>query len=163
MSRLSGMTLKAVLTTILLGTSSIAAADPGYSSQHYGQHDAGLRARVRQPIILAQNVQLTGAQQRPAFVRLDGRNGIRKLRFDVDKGRAYVDSVLVMFADGHRQTIPVRQMLTRRNPSTTIQLPHAGVTGVYIYGASGRAAQARRGFGFGQTERGAIDVIGLRR
>jgi len=159
------MTLKAVLTTILLGTSSIATADPGYSGQHYGDHDRGFRARFRQPIVLAQNVQLTGMQHRPAFVRLDGRTGIRKLRFDVDKGRAYVDSVLVMFADGHRQTIPVRQMLTRRNPSTTIELPHAGVTGVYIYGTPARAAQARRGNGYayGLRERGAIDVIGLRR
>lgn len=151
------MQLKAIITTLILGTASVAAADP---IQHYDARGdfRGDRMRMQRPIMLAQNLQLSGQHQRPSFISLDARNRIDKLRFDVDRGRAYVESITVLFADGHRQSIPIRQMLNRRNPSVTVDLPHAGVTGVYIVGGSPNNGRFNYGY---SNERGTVDVVGI--
>lgn len=180
--------LKAVLTTLILGASSVALATPnvrdqgsyypydddrsyngdrGYDRGYYdrdyydgdyydGHHDYGDHAWHRRPVLLAQGVRLSGLRERPTWIPLDRYGGaIHALRFDLAYGVSYIDHVVVFYADGHRETIPVRQPLTAYQRSATIQLPHAGVTGLYIYGTQMRGRFGRAG--------GAVDVVGLRR
>lgn len=111
-----------------------------------------MRFRNR-PITLANDVSLMrqrNRDHRPLRIDIDSRIALRKLRLDREQGRAYIDSLVVTFSDGHQQTVELHQMLSARSPSLTIDLDHRGATGVDIYG---------------MTERGRamFDVIGLRR
>lgn len=96
------------------------------------------------PIKLADNLEL--GMRCPAFLSLSG--GIQHLRLDADEGHAFIDSVILMFADGRSQTISVRQRVTSRSQPLTLDID-GRATGVYIYGST-------RG-------RGSLDVVGLRR
>jgi hypothetical protein len=112
-----------------------------------GDYD-GYRMRFRRmPVSLAQNLQLD--MRNPAYISLDQRGGgIRRLRIDADEGRAFIDSVILRFADGSYQPISVRQRISGRSQPLTLEID-SRATGVYIYGRT-------RG-------RGSLDVVGLRR
>lgn len=185
--------MKAIITLLIVGTSSLAAANPtsvrdhrtnlavpaqvltqapGYEPQlryrdrfdHDDRFDGNNRwyrdgradrMRWRRPVLLAQNVQLIrryNRDHRPLRIDLDARVGnLQKLRLDRDRGRMFIDSVVLVYADGHRQTVAVRRTLSARDPSIVIDLDHGGVTGMLVYGTTPRARGA------------TFDVIGLRR
>lgn len=106
------------------------------------------------PVTLANDVSLLrqrNRDQRPLLIDVDSRMGTFKtLRLDRQEGRAYIDDIVVMLANGRSIRYDVNQMMSMRSPSITIDLDHKAITGIYIYG---------------QTERGraTFDVIGLRR
>lgn len=143
-------TLKALVATVILGSSTLAAAQPimrGYDNSGRYDVDRGDAFRFRQQhrrgqIMLAQNLELD--RHRPAFVRLDGRTS--QLRFDADDGRVIIDSIVMTFADGRSQTMTVRQRLSDRSQPLTINVD-SRATGVYIYGMS---------------RRGSLDIVGIR-
>ena len=143
-------TLKALVATAILGSSTLAVAQPAlrdhreFNDDRYSdryENDHRFRQR-RGPVMLAQNLELDRRQ--PAFVRLDGRTA--QLRFDADDGRVFIDSVVMTFADGRSQTMSIRQRLSDRSQPLTINVD-SRATGVYIYGMS---------------RRGSLDVVGLR-
>ena len=161
------MTLKALVTTIVLGISSVAVADPmvrdhrddsfTYNDSYRdrderfgGDRGNGRWIRRQVAVTLADNITLGNRFRRATFVSLDQRFGsIRKLRFDAEIGRTFIDSLTLQMADGRTQTIDVRRMLSQRAETFTIDIG-SHVTGVFIHGSSMRG-------------RGSIDIIGLRR
>jgi len=109
--------------------------------------------RFNRPIVLANDVNLMrqrNRDHRPLRIDIDARMRLTKLRLDREEGRAYIDSAVITFSDGHQQTVELHQMLSARSPSLLITLDHLGATSIDIYG---------------MTERGraTFDVIGLRR
>ena len=137
--------LKALVATAILGSSTLAAAQPVFRDHRYEDRDdysQQFRERRRGPIMLAQNLELDRRQ--PAFIRLDGRTS--QLRFDADDGRVFIDSVVMTFANGQSQTISIRQRLNDRSQPLTINVD-SRATGMYIYGMS---------------RRGSLDIVGVR-
>lgn len=154
--------LKALVATAILGSSTLAAAQPvlrdhrefddrsGYDAQYNndGRYDVDrgeaqrFRERHRGPVMLARNLELDRRQ--PAFIRLDGR--MSQLRLDADDGRVFIDSIVMTYADGQTQTISVRQRLNDRSQPLTINVD-SRATGMYIYGMS---------------RRGSLDIVGIR-
>jgi hypothetical protein len=171
--------MKALLALLILGTSSVALAQPATVAPSYPQYDQrdhryddrfdrhddarfdgrfdhndGRRAWFRRPVTLASNVSMMRQwkrEQRPMLIDIDQRNGgLRSLEIRRDQGRMYVDDVLVHFADGHQQRVNVNQTLSARNPSIRINLDHGSVTALSIDGSTMRG-------------RATFDVIGMRR
>ena len=171
--------MKALLTMLILGTSSVAFAQPATVAPSYPQYDQrdhryddrfdrhddvrfdgrfdhnnGRRAWFRRPVTLASNVSMMrqwNRDQRPMLIDIDQRiGGLRSLEIRRDQGRMYVDDVLVHFADGHQQRVNVNQTLSARNPSIRINLDHGSVTALSIDGSTMRG-------------RATFDVIGMRR
>lgn len=135
-------TLKALVATAILASSTLAAAQPAFRDHRYDDHSSQRYRERRGPIMLAQNLELDRRQ--PAFIRLDGRTS--QLRFDADDGRVFIDSVVMRFADGRTQTVSIRQRLNDRSRPVTINVS-ARATGVYVYGTS---------------RRGSLDIVGIR-
>lgn len=154
------MSLKALITLLVLGSSSVALADtqlappppPQAQSRFYTpdtpdmrDHGDVMRGRWgRRSVMLASNVQLTSGfrdhrGQRPLFIDVNDRmGGISKLRFDRAEGFTHIDSVIVMLPNGTWRTYRVDQSLSYRSPSVTIDLDSRMITGLYVYGSSGR-------------------------
>jgi hypothetical protein len=148
--------LKILVTTLILGTSSLALAQPivrdhrledRYDDRRIESDSRVERFRFHRmrtaPVTLAQNMEVT--LRRPAFLSL---NGVTKLRFDADEGHAYIHSIILTFSNGAQQTVDVRQRVTSRSMPLTVDIDNRA-TGVYVYGST-------RG-------RGSLDVVGLRR
>lgn len=138
--------LKILVTTLILGTSSLALAQPIIRDHRRADSDYRFEARRFRriaPVTLATNMEVT--LRRPAFVSL---NGMTKLRFDADEGHAYIHSIVLRFSNGAQQTIDVRKRVTSRSMPLTVDID-SRATGVYVYGST-------RG-------RGSLDVVGLRR
>jgi hypothetical protein len=157
--------LKLLLATLILGSSSLALAKPivrdhreqrplpsyyednAVVRDHRLEQDSRLnhfRIRRVAPITLASNLELD--LRNPAYLQLG--NGIKRLRFDADEGRAFIHSVVLVYSNGAMQTIDVRNRVTSRSAPLTIDID-ARATGVYVYAKT-------RG-------RGSLDVVGLRR
>lgn len=166
--------LKAAITTFLLGTSTIAAADSPYARPYRGDypgdryderhHDQTLyndnRDLRRQRVLLADNVTLGGRSNQAAWVPIDARHGVDRVRIKLQAGRTFIDSVTVVYADGHRETQQLRRALTMRDPSVTIDLRHGGVRGLMIDSTQRGYA---RGGGWRRFSTATVDVIGIRR
>lgn len=161
--------MKALITFLILGTTSLAAANPGprdarysqvqysdrYDRAHWYRDGRPDRMRWRRPVLLAQNVQMIARHHRddrPVRVNLDPRVGsLDKLRLDHEAGQMFVRSIVVTYADGSRQTFRVNRSLSPRDRSIVIDVRRGSVTGVYVYGQTTRGRSA------------TFDVIGLRR
>lgn len=164
--------LKAVITTLVLGTSTIAAADTPYAGPYRGdypgdrfddrRHDQTLYNDrfQRQRLLLADNVTLGGRTNQAAWVPIDARHGIDRIRIKLQAGRAFIDSVTIVYADGHRETTQLRRALTTRDPAITVDLRHGGVRGILIDSTQRGYA---RGGGWRRMATASVDVIGIRR
>jgi hypothetical protein len=128
--------------------------DDRFDGRLEGEYRFEQRMRLRRPVLLAQDVSLMrqwNRDHRPMRIDIDHRiGGLKTIKLERNTGRMYVDSILIDYADGHRQTVEVSQMLSARQPSLLIQLEHGAVTGMYVYGSTMRG-------------RATFDVIGLRR
>jgi hypothetical protein len=169
--------LKVLITTLVLGSSSLALAQPvirdhrsdsriedrgdrfgdrsdgrldGRSDRRFdGRFDSRFDGRSRfhrntGPVVLANNLEVD--LRRPAYLRLG--NDIQRLRFDSDEGHAYIHSLVLVYSNGARRTIDVRQRVTSRSAPLTLDIDSRAV-GFYIYAKT-------RG-------RGSLDIVGLRR
>src|SRR5690606_315866 len=105
-------------------------------------------------VLVADDMRMSGLRSRPIYVELDPRAGVRALRFELDHGTTYIDTVVVEYASGQRQVLRVREPLTPGNPSIVVELPFGGAAALWIYGTQMRGAVNRAG--------GAVDLIGLR-
>ena len=126
--------LKILITTVILGTSSLALAQP-FERDHREHHRIAA-------ITLANNLEI--GMRQPAYLSLNG--SVQRLRFDADEGHAYIHSIVLVYANGSTRTMDVRQRVTSRSMPLTIDID-GRATGVYIYGST-------RG-------RGSLDVVGL--
>ena len=163
--------LKAVITTLVLGTSTIAMADAPYpdtyrddyrSDYHddYREH-RGDRDVRRNRIMLAQNATLGSRDTGALWVPIDARADIARIRVRLASGRTLVRNVTLVYADGHRETQQVERWLTSDQPTLTIDVAHGGVRGMLI--DSQQQRRYARGAGWRRTSTATVDVIGLRR
>ena len=169
--------LKALMTASLLASSSAAMADTPYDYNHRNddvrteqddRRDLGRRFDRRaewrnRPVALASNVVLTNRGQQPTWIPVDARLGVRRIQVQLKSGRAFIDNVTIVFADGSRENMPVREALSWRDRWVTIELPqHHAVQGIFI--DSGAPMRSARGAGgYRRMHRATINVIGMRR
>ena len=159
------MMLKALLTTLALGTSSVAMAQTyqPQPSEYNGAYDNAPPARARfarRQFVLADNLTLA-ADSQAAFIRIDPRARLSRVRIELESGRrAYIESIFVMHADGRQESVPVRQMISRNMPRLVVKLSGRDITGVAINSSQMRSA---RGAGSRYMGPVTVDVIGVRR
>jgi hypothetical protein len=161
------MQIKAILTTLVVGASSVAMAqtyEPDYEHrQTYDQPPVTLRVDTRpgffprRSFMLANDITLH-ANRQASFIRVDPRFRLSRIRLQLENGRAFIDSVFVTHADGRQETVPVNQMISPRMPRLVIDLPGRDITGVAI-NSSQRFA---RGGGVRYMRPATVDVIGVR-
>ena len=162
------MHIKAILTTLVLGASSVAMAQTYHPEdyEHRQTYDEPNTVTLqvntpgffgRRAFVLANDMTLR-ANRQATFIRIDPRMRLSRLRVQLENGRAFIDSVFITFADGRQQTVPVNQMISPRQPRLVVDLPR-GVTGVAI-NSSQRFA---RGGGYRYMRPATVDVIGVRR
>jgi len=145
--------IKALITTLVLGTSSIAAAAPGIafkaSTTVVRDHRVDARptpAMYRLPV-------------RPAWIALSsptqldrGRNAIKvatpsrysQLRLQATAGSSYVKSITIRFTDGTKQDLAINRTLDARSP--IVELPvssRASVQRVVIKGSTNHRASVQ--------------------
>ena len=150
------MNIKALITTLVLGSSSLAFADPSVrdhrmlpptpapavvQAQGYGWHRP-----VAQPVLLADNTRLAGRAliQVPASDR-----AFSKLKLESNSGRTSIDRVLIVFGNGQRQSVKLDSTLSGKNGSLTIDL-NGGARNIKSIVLVGNSAR-----------RGSIDVIAV--
>lgn len=116
----------------------------------YGNH----RPRFQRPVLLASNVSMmrhTGRDHRPMLIDLPSRTaGLKTIRLERNEGRMFIDEIVVLFTDGHQQTVEVNQVLSARQPTVSITLDHGAPAAITVHGTTMR-------------RRATFDVIGLRR
>jgi len=157
------MLIKAILTTLLLGSPVVALAQT-YEPSPYQHDDAYQRIDVRQgrfgrrQVVLAHNVMLT-ADRQASFIRIDPRFRVSRLRLDLESGRAFVESVFVTHADGRQEVVPVNQMISPRMPRLVVDLPGRDIAAVAINSTQMRYA---RGGGYRRMRTANVRVVGLR-
>jgi hypothetical protein len=147
--------IKALITTLVLGTSSIAMADTNVA---FKTTTSAVRDH-RDEVTPMASPWLRHAAYRPAWVALstptmlhEGRNAIKlatpsrysQLRLQATAGRSYISSIIVRFADGTRQEIAVNQMIDARSPMLNLSISsRASVDRVVIKGSTNRRASVQ--------------------
>lgn len=136
--------ITALITTLFLGSSSIALAAPGVVRDH----------RAPAPVTTAYRMPV-----RPAWVALSsptkldrGRNAIKvtnpsrysQLRLQATAGSSFIKSLTIRYADGTKQELAINKTLDPRSPM--IELPvssRASVQRVVINGSTNRRASVQ--------------------
>ena len=143
------MKIHALVTALVLGSSSLALAAPGYTApaarDHrqpapvyaYGWHEPVLR-----PVLLANDTRLDGR----ALINVSSAMRMfTRLELKAQNGRTNIERVLITFANGQRQYVPLtgkQQGILRANKSVTIDLDGGArnIKSVMLIGSSGRRA-----------------------
>jgi hypothetical protein len=151
------MSLKAIITTLVLGTSSLAAADtelharggidvrdhrtqPVYQAPQpmYPIYKPVYTRPVLQPITLATSLRVQG---RDVIRVSDSRRPFTKLELRATNGHTNLDKILVTFGNGQTQTIDCNRALSA-SESFTIDLAgnQRNIKKIVLVGKSGRRA-----------------------
>lgn len=168
------MNIKALITTLVLGSSSLAFADHYEGSyapapatapavrdhrmlpptpapapvqaQGYGYERGWHKPVALQPVLLADNTRVAGRAliQVPAYDR-----AFTKLELKSNSGRTSIDRVLIVFGNGQRQSVRLDSTLSGKNGTLTIDLNGGArqIKSVMLIGNSAR--------------RGSIDVVAV--
>ena len=152
--------LKAIIATVVLGASGVAAAQPGVTvhgevrinPDRHDRYDRYDHRTYRQYprnntwVALTSPVRLDA---RPAFIDVNQRRPMTQLRLQAANGATRIDKVIVRFENGGRQVIDVNQRLSARNPMVNLDLDgnYRRIDRIIVMGDS------RRG--------GAIQVFGI--
>lgn len=127
------MRLTALLTTALLGTSSLAIAQPW--TEHHGYN-----VPRNQWQMLAKHVHIEGDSN----VRVD-LNGarLRSIELQATRGGAQIRQIGIQYSDGSHGVVRVERMLdARRAPNVRFDVGRAGMRGIdaiVVYGAGNAA------------------------
>lgn len=137
------MNIKAVVTTLILGSSSLALAAPNV--RDHRESAAQFRPAPRpRAIVLANNTRLQGRD----VIRVNDLRAFTKLELRSQQGRTQLDKILITFGNGQSQVIDCNKVL---NGSESFSIDLAGnarnIKKIVLVGKSGRRA--------------AIDVIAV--
>lgn len=144
------MNLKAIITTLVLGTSSVALAAP-YDKPAPAVRDHRMLP-PRAPIAATWSVLATGHLVRGREVLAIRATKIDKLKLElVGPGRLFVDKLVVTFGNGRTQVIEVDRWLTARSGGAAAVVDLAGkgrrVTSIAVVGrGDGRGFRAGASF-----------------
>jgi hypothetical protein len=154
------MKIKALITTLVLGTSSVALAAPAYQTTPYSapavrdhrtpapapkpapQYSYGWQKPFARPVLLANDTRVNG------WSNVNVAQGARmftKLELKAQSGRTDLDRVLITFGNGQRQVVQLngrRDGIVTSNKSLTIDLDGGArhIKSVMLIGNSGRRA-----------------------
>jgi hypothetical protein len=155
------MNIKAIVTTLVLGSSSLALAaptvrdhrvdapayQPTYQPTYQATNEAQFRPAPRpmiRPVVLANNARVQGRD----VIRVNHTRAFTKLELRSQSGRTQLDKVLITFGNGQSQVIDCNTTL---NGSESFSIDLAGnarnIKKIVLVGKSGRRA--------------AIDVIAV--
>jgi hypothetical protein len=158
------MLLKAILTTVVLSSSTVAMAQTHQASPYHND-DAYYRSIElrrghvsRRQAVLAASVTLA-ANHQASFIKIDPRFRVSRLRLELQSGRTYVESVFVKHVDGTQDVVRVNKIISPRTPSLVIDMPTHDIVGVAINSSQMRAA---RGGGYRRMGAAKVRVIGVR-
>lgn len=127
------MKLKALITTLVLSTSTAALAKPSYFEPDRNDldfHDRRMPARLTW-VSLSQSV--TAARRNVIQINEDNDN-LRAIRLQNGSGATYVYSISLRFDDGSRKEITVDKWLYAGAPMLTFELEqgHEGLTRIMV-------------------------------
>ena len=119
------MRIKALITALVIGSSSVALAAPGpvvrdhraVSARYDGHGNArfGFRPMPLRWVTLANDTHLSGR----AFIKVaPSARKFTKLELRADKGNTQIDKVLIQFANGRTQVVEQNARLTSGKPVT---------------------------------------------
>lgn len=126
---------KFIITALLLGTSTIAAADPAPPAFSWLRHTV---EAPKPPTMLASSTRVNG---RDTIKVNDYLRAFNKLELRARSGRTDLDKVVITFGNGKTQTINCNRVL-QNNQSFTIDLKgdQRNLKKVVLVGKSGRRA-----------------------
>jgi len=157
------MNIKALITTLVLGSSSLALAAPAYPAVRdhrlpapivtepaplpapvvNAQFHAGAiwHKPIARPVLLANDTRVNGR----ANINVAQTRTYTKLTLESQRGRTDIERVLIVFGNGQRQLVDLRGKQNGKlsgNQSLTIDLEGGAryIKSVMVVGSSGRRA-----------------------
>lgn len=112
------MKFKALITALVLGSSSLAMAAPGYQTTAFRPNPDAV---YRSPVVLASNLTLNKAQKR-TVLQVDSERRFTKLQISGVSGRTEIQAVTITFANGQKQVVRNLDRLLTGNQAFTIDL-----------------------------------------
>lgn len=138
------MNIKAIVTTLILGSSSLALAAPNVRdhrdedrvSQFQSPYRPAPRPMIR-PVLLANDARVQGRD----VIRVSDTRAFTKLELRSQAGRTQLDKVLITFGNGQSQVIDCNKTLSG---SESFSIDLAGnarnIKKIVLVGKSGRRA-----------------------
>ena len=122
------MKFKALITSLVLSTSSVALADDvrfeGKFDAKYGDNDPTLRdhrGKLRRPAWMPLSQMITASRRN--VIRIDEHDDeLRAIRLQNGAGATYIYSITLRYDDGHRENITVGKWLYAGAPVLTFDL-----------------------------------------
>ena len=149
------MKLKALVTLLVLGSSSLALADSygpavrDHRAPPVAQAFWRKPAPQLRPVLLADNAKISGW----SMINVSNNRAFTKLTFSAASGKTDLDRVMITFGNGERQVVSLRGKLDGKinaGKSVTIALDGRGsrfIKSIMLVGTSGR--------------RGSIDIVAV--
>ena len=131
------MSLKALITTIVLGSSSLALAQPA-ARVDIRDHRAPSSWVSQRYITLASSLRLKPGRN---VVDVSQLRPVSMIKLEAQSGRTKIDRVVIELGNGQRKVVRAGGIVTAGNP-LTIDLPGGkrNVKSVAIFGQGGRRA-----------------------
>ena len=138
------MNIKAIVTTLILGSSSLALAAPTVRDHRTPVAQPAYQAQFRpaprpmiRPVVLKNDARVQGRD----VIRVNNTRAFTKLELRSQSGRTQLDKVLITFGNGQSQVIDCNRTL---NGNETFSIDLAGnarnITKITLVGKSGRRA-----------------------
>lgn len=120
--------------------------------------DRGQFDNNRRRVVLAQGMSV-GTSGQPRWIPLDARFQPDRLQIDLRRGRAFIETITLVYIDGRRETLRVDRPLNQNERSIAINIDQRGLRGVMIDTGPRRFARG----GGGGRRAAIVDVVGVRR
>lgn len=138
--------IKALITTLVLGSSSVAMASPSFSLSAGAEWSFGNRTSSG-PVIRDHRTTTWTALSQPVSamygrttIRLHNTAAFSTLKLQGVAGAAYVDNIILELANGRRQVIEVDRWIDSRSPVQLNVKNNRQISSVTINGSANRRA-----------------------
>jgi hypothetical protein len=112
------MKFKALITALVLGSSSLAMAAPGFTTTTASFRPA---PDYRSPVVLASKLSLNKAQKR-TVLQVESQRRFTQLQISGVSGRTEIQAVTITFANGQKQVVRNLDKMLTGNAAFTIDL-----------------------------------------
>jgi hypothetical protein len=161
--------MKALITTLVLGTSSVAMADSSISFHANASWGTPMSAPVvrdhrpatvsyQQParvrgtwVALTEPMTLSRGR---GFIDLSSRTPLNQIRLQSASGQAFISTITVQYTNGASQVVTLNQWIDSRNPLAQFNLNRtAQVDSILINGSHGMRSGKFQVFGYATSRR----------
>lgn len=166
--------IKALITTLVLGTSSVAMADTSLSFRATAQASWGAPS-IAAPPVVRDHRMTTVSYERPTtrlrgtwislaepmhlrrgynVIQLGTQAPLNQIRLQSASGQSFISTVTVQYANGASQVVTLNQWIDARNPMAQFNLNRtAAVTSIFINGSRGHRSGKLQVFGYASSTR----------